>query len=149
MLLCYQVVQQRSDEPELFDIENENVFIFEKPLPEIEAAFKKKQISIIQSSSKSFAEIVTDIVEGKSNFNKYIEYLIHASDDEYYIFFSSLHDKDVNAYITTLFTHFDDSRKKIADKVLKALKRLASESKINERRLREYLKYDLVETVDT
>ena len=136
-------IEQRSNEPELFDLDNRDIFMFEQPLPEVAAAFQQKHQFLTRSNPITIADIITGIVEGKLRPEKHLEALINATEDDYYNFYKSLRGKNIRAYLNATLVNqgYDDGRKVIGDKAEAAIKRLANESLINRRRLRGFINY--------
>ena len=139
-LLNYYI-EQRSDEPELFDLENRDSFVFETPLPEVAAAFQQKYQSLTQENPTSLADIIIGVVEGRIRMDKYLNILVSASEEEYYTFYKSFKGKGFRPYLDVFLVNqgYDDVRQKIGNKVAAVIKRLASDSTINRRRLKGYV----------
>lgn len=93
--------------------------------------------------SKSLKDVLHELV-GKNGWGSEDEKILsETSPEEYYKFFKTESGENLSLYVDKVlqfgrFTNSTDIQKQIAENATQALKKIASESKLNERRVQKY-----------
>jgi hypothetical protein len=134
-------IESRKDETELFNMEEINTFgdIRDK---EIIDRFNEVYN---QSVATETAKQVLDRIAGKNGWNGQSDEVILASTsvNEYYDLFKSEGGRHLSSFVTTClkfgqFSNASDQQKEIANRATEALRKIASESEINKRRVKKF-----------
>ncbi|MEJ1463524.1 MAG: hypothetical protein RPU15_09660 [Candidatus Sedimenticola sp. (ex Thyasira tokunagai)] len=133
-------IENRKDETELFNMEENNFF------GEIRDKVVIDRFNDVynQSVTTETAKQVLDRVAGKSGWNQSDEVVLaNTSVDEYYNLFKSEVGRHLSSFVTTClkfgqFGNASDQQKEIASRATEALRRIASESEINKRRVKKF-----------
>ena len=133
-------IEKRKSETELFNMQENNLFGYIKD-QEIINRFN----DIYKNSVKTeTAKEVLDRIAGKNAWNQSDEVVLaNTLVDEYYKLFKSETGQHLSSFVTTCLmfgqsSDASDQQKEITKRVTEALKKIASESKINRRRVKRF-----------
>lgn len=133
-------IQERKDEKELFNLK-ENNFFGDVIDPEIVNKFDEIYEASVTTES---ATQVLERIAGKGGWNQSDEVVLAKTTvDEYYELFKSEKGNHLSSYVNAClqfgkFSNSSDQQNEIAGRAIQALKRIASESEINRRRVRKF-----------
>lgn len=122
--------------PEFF--ESQELWMFDKPHPDVEEAFRRASQLHKKNNPISFNEVFERLAEGRNNYDDE-EVLKSASVEEFYNFYSNLDGKNISLYVhgALNFETYSDDRRKIGGKAREALEKLASESLLRQKQLKK------------
>lgn len=133
-------MEQRTDETDLFNLQDNDFFDSIKDAEIIEKFDIKYNATVTTESAK---EVLANIA-GKNTWGPSDEVVLASTTiDEYYDLFKSEKGKNLRSYISTClkFGRYGDAseqQKEIANRAIEALKRIALESKINKSRVKRF-----------
>jgi len=133
-------IEQRKDEPELFNLKENNFFGDIKDTEIIEKFDKIYKASVTTESPKE----VLEKIAGKNGWNQSDEVVLaNTTVDEYYDLFKSEVGEHLSTFVSTCLKfgqseNASDQQKEITNRATKALKRIGSESEINKRRVKKF-----------
>lgn len=135
-----EFISKRSEDIELFNPDN---FNFIRKL-EDEEIIRKFRMIYIQRKPRETIKEVLDRISGQNGWNNEdIEILSGSSKDEFYDYFKNLNGPNLTSHVSTClkfggFTNGSEEMESIASKAKSALKKIASESKLNEIRMHKF-----------
>ncbi|CAH7392756.1 conserved hypothetical protein [Vibrio chagasii] len=133
-------IENRKDETELFNMEENNFFGDIKDQEIID----KFNDTYNQSVTTETAKQVLDRIAGQNGWNQNDELVLaNTPVDDYYHLFKSEVGRHLSSFVTTClkfgqFSNASDQEKEIANRATEALRRIASESEINKRRVKKF-----------
>ena len=133
-------IENRKDETELFNMEENNFFGDIKDQEVID----KFNDTYNQSVTTETAKQILERIAGKNGWNQGdVIVLANTSVDDYYDLFKTESGRHLSSFVTTClkfgqFGNASDQQKEIARRSTEALKRIASESEINKRRVKKF-----------
>lgn len=133
-------IKTRRDETEIFNLEESNVF-GDIEDQEIVDKFNDAYNASVKSES---AEEVLDRIADNMSWNKKDEIILaNTTTDDYFSLFKSIAGRRLSKFVTTClrfgqFNNANNQQKEIAKRATEALKRIASESEINKRRVMKF-----------
>jgi hypothetical protein len=133
-------IERRKDETELFNM-RENSFFGDIRDPEIIDKFNN---TYNQSVTTETAKQVLDRIAGKNGWNQNDEVVLaNTTVDEYFNLFKSETGRHLSSFVTTClkfrqFASISEQQKEIVNRATEALRRIASESEINKRRVKKF-----------
>lgn len=133
-------IEKRSDETELFNMEENNVFGDIREREIVERFNEVYNKSLIKESAKQ----VLERIAGNNGWNPRDEVVLaNTSADEYFNLFKNEAGRNLSSFVTTClkfgkFGNSSDQQKEIEKKATEALVRIASESEINKRRVKKF-----------
>ena len=133
-------IKNRKDETELFNMKENNVFGDIRDQEVIDKFNDTYNQSVINETAKQ----VLDRIAGKNGWNQSDEVaLANTSVDDYYNLFKTETGRHLSSFVTTClkfgqFGNASDQQKEIASRATEALRRIASESEINKRRVKKF-----------
>jgi hypothetical protein len=133
-------IESRKDETHLFNM-MENNFFGDIRDDEVISKFNNKYNKSVTTES---AKQVLDRIAGKNGWNQSDEVVLaNTSVDDYYNLFKSEVGRHLSSFVTTClkfgqFGNTSDQQKEIAKRSIEALRRIASESEINKRRVKRF-----------
>ena len=133
-------IESRKDETELFNMEENNVF---GDIRDQEVIGKFNDI-YNKSVTTETAKQVLDRIAGQSGWNSSDEVVLaNTPIDDYYHLFKTEVGRHLSSFVTTCLKfgqlgNASDQQKKIANRATEALRRIASESEINKRRVKKF-----------
>lgn len=133
-------IENRKDETELFNMEENNFFGDIRDQEVID----KFNDTYNQSVTTETAKQVLDRIAGKNGWNQSDEVVLaNTSVDDYYNLFKTETGRHLSSFVTTClkFGQFGNAsvqQKEIASRATEALRRIASESEINRRRVKKF-----------
>ncbi|MGM0952601.1 MAG: hypothetical protein ACQEW7_06450 [Pseudomonadota bacterium] len=133
-------IDRRHDQTELFNLEEINVF---GDIQDQEIVDKFNEVYKESIKSESAEEVLDRISEVKGWNQKDEIVLANTTVDDYFYLFKSVTGRRLSRFVTTClrfgqFSNANDQQKEIAMKATEALKRIASESEINKRRVMKF-----------
>jgi hypothetical protein len=133
-------IERRRDETDIFNLEKSNVF---GDIEDQEVVDKFNEVYRESVKSES-AEDVLDRISEKMSWNQKDEVVLaNTTADDYFDLFKSIAGRRLSRFVTTClrfgqFSKANDQQKEIANRATEALKRIASESEINKRRVMKF-----------
>ena len=134
-------IESRQDETELFNMEEINTF---GDIRDKEVIDRFNEV-YNQSVATETAKQVLDRIAGKNGWNGQSDEVILASTsvNDYYGLFKSEEGRHLSSFVTTClkfgqFSNASDQQKEIANRATEALRKIASESEINKRRVKKF-----------
>lgn len=133
-------ISERKDEKELFNMEEINFFGDIKDKEIIDKFNDTYKTSVVVENASD----VLNRIAGKNGWNQSDEVVLaNTSVDEYYNLFKTEKGKHLSSYIRTClkfgqFGGASEQMKEIANRATEALKRIASESELNKRRVKKF-----------
>ena len=134
-------IENRKDETELFNMEENNTF---GDIRDKEVIDRFNDV-YNQSVTTETAKQVLDRIAGKNGWNGQSDEVILAntSVDEYYDLFKSEVGRHLSSFVTTCLKfgqsgNANDQQKEIASRATEALRKIASESEINKKRVKKF-----------
>lgn len=135
-----EFISKRRDDVELFNPDN---FEFIRKLEGEEIIDRFRVIYLQERPTRKIKEVL-ERISGQNGWNdEDIEILSNSTEDEFYIYFKKLNGSNLTSHVSTClkFGGFSNGSKKmelIALKAKSALHKIASESKLNEMRMRKF-----------
>ncbi|HHY3011539.1 TPA: hypothetical protein ACV5KB_003342 [Enterobacter ludwigii] len=135
-----EFISKRKGDVELFNPDN---FDFNRKL-EDEEIVDKFRVIYSQDKPRTTIKIVLERISGQNGWNEEdIETLSNATEDEFYTYFKELNGPNLTSHVSTClkfggFSNGSEKMESIALKAKAALRKIASESKINEMRMRKF-----------
>lgn len=135
-----EFISNRRKDVELFNLDNSNYII---KLEDTELVEKFRTVYIQDKPKKTIKEVLERISGQNGWDDEDIEVLSGSTEDEFYIYFKGLNGPNLTSHISTClrfggFSNSSEEMKLIASKAKSALKKIASESKLNEIRMRKF-----------
>ena len=133
-------IEKRSDETELFNMDENNVFGDIRDQEIVDRFNEIYNLSVTTENAKQ----VLERIAGNSGWNQSDEVVLaNTSVDEYFNLFKSETGRHLSSFVTTClkfgqFGNSSDQQKEIAKRATEALRRIASESEINKRRVKKF-----------
>ena len=134
-------IESRQDETELFNMEEINTF---GDIRDKEVIDRFNEV-YNQSVATETAKQVLDRIAGKNGWNGQSDEVILASTsvNDYYGLFKSEEGRHLSSFVTTClkfgqFSNASDQQKEISNRATEALRKIASESEINKRRVKKF-----------
>jgi hypothetical protein len=133
-------IQQRKDESELFNLKENNFF---GDIRDVEIVKKFDDIYEVSVTTENVTQVLGKISK-KNGWSQGDEVVLaNTTAIEYYNLFKSEKGKHLSSYVNTCLqfgklSNATDQQKEIANRAIEALKRIASESEINRRRVRKF-----------
>lgn len=133
-------IENRKYEAELFNMKENNFFGDVRDQEVIDKFNKVYNQSVTTETAKQ----VLDRIAGKSGWNQSDEVVLaNTSVDEYYKLFKTETGRHLSSFVTTClkfgqFGNASDQQKEVASRATEALRKIASESEINKRRVKKF-----------
>ena len=133
-------IENNSDKKNLFNL---NSYPFRGDIADNKVIKRFDEIFLETKKTKKLKDILYELV-GKNGWGAEDEKILsEVSPEEYYKFFKSESGENLQLYVEKVlqfgrFTNSSDVQKRIAEKAAQALKKIASESKLNERRVQKF-----------
>lgn len=133
-------IENNSDKKNLFNL---NSYPFRGDIDDNKVIKRFDEIFLETKKTKTLKDILYELI-GKNGWGAEDEKILsEASPEEYYKFFKSESGENLPLYVEKVlqfgrFTNSSDVQKQIAEKATQALKKIASESKLNERRVQKF-----------
>lgn len=135
-----EFISNRKGDIELF---NPDTLYFNRKLEDQEIIERFRAIYSLEKPRQTIKEVFERISGQNSWNNEDIEILSSSTEDEYYVYFKELNGPNLTSHISTClkfggFSNGGDKMELIASKAKSALHKIASESKLNEVRIRKF-----------
>jgi len=133
-------IENNRDRKQLFNL---NSYAFRGDIDDKTVIKRFDEIFLETKISKSLKDVLHELV-GKNGWGSEDEKILsETSPEEYYKFFKTESGENLSLYVDKVlqfgrFTNSTDIQKQIAENATEALKKIASESKLNERRVQKY-----------
>ena len=133
-------IEKRSDETELFNMDENNTFGHIKDKEVVDRFNDVYSQSVTTETVKQILERLS----GNSSWNSSDEVVLASTPvDEYFNLFKNENGRHLSSFVTTClkfgqFVSSSDQQKEIANRATEALRRIASESEINKRRVKKF-----------
>jgi len=133
-------IEKRKEETELFNMKENNLFGDIRDQEVIDRFNETYSQSVTTETAKQ----VLERIEGKNGWNQSDEVVLaNTSVDDYYNLFKTETGRHLSSFVTTClkfgqFGNASDKQRDIANRATEALRRIASESEINKRRVKKF-----------
>lgn len=135
-----EFISKRRSEVELFNPDN---FDFNRRLEDEEIIDRFREVYSQEKPRKTIKEVL-ERISGQNGWNDDdIETLSNSTEDEFYTYFKELNGSNLTSHVSTClkfggFSNGSEKMNSIASKAKAALSKIASESKLNEMRMRKF-----------
>ena len=133
-------IENNRDRKQLFNLNN---YAFRGDIDDKTVIRRFDEVFLETKISKSLKDVLYELI-GKNGWGPEDEKILsETSPEEYYKFFKAESGENLSLYIDKVlqfgrFTNSTETQKQIAENATQALKKIASESKLNERRVQKY-----------
>lgn len=135
-----EFISKRRGDVELFNPDN---FDFNRKLEDEEIIDRFREIYINEKPKRTIKEVLERISGQNGWSDEDVEILSCSTEDEFYIYFKALNGPNLTSHVSTClkfggFSNGSEKMELIAAKAKSALHKIASESKLNEMRIRKF-----------